>query len=136
MIVLLAVASFLGAGAVARSIRNEFLPLEDQSEFNVKVKAPLGSSLAATDGILGEIESLLAGKPWVAYAFTTIGEGDLQRVNEGTLYVKMKEKGERRESQREAMEWMRGAVAGIENAKVSVEVVPVTLARSPPPLKA
>lgn len=124
VILALAGASFGGAFYVARFVRNEFLPLEDQSEFNVKVKAPLGSSLAATDGILESIEKRLAGAPWVEYTFATIGEGELSRVNEGTLYVKMREKGDRAISQAAAMEWMRAEVSGIGEAKVSVEVVP------------
>ena len=43
-VVAIALAAFAGAGFTARWLRSEFLPVEDQSEFNVKVKAPLGAS--------------------------------------------------------------------------------------------
>ena len=42
-----------GAAWTARGIRSEFVPKEDQAEFNVRVRAPLGSSLARTDAIMG-----------------------------------------------------------------------------------
>ncbi len=118
------VAALAGAWYVARFLRVEFMPQEDQSEFIVKVRAPLGSPLAATESIFKEIRGRLAGRPWLAYTFTTIGADEMQRVNEGTLYVRMREKGTRKTTQQEAMEWTRRQVADIRGARISVEVVP------------
>jgi hydrophobic/amphiphilic exporter-1 (mainly G- bacteria), HAE1 family len=127
-VIAVALASFAGAIYVGTFLRSEFIPKEDQSEFNVAVKAPLGASLATTRSIIDRIRAELKGKPWVAYAFTTIGADELKRVNEGTMYVKMLEKGERPISQMDAMAWMRERVAAIapslEGARVSVDVVP------------
>jgi len=124
LIVLLAIAVFLGGGYVARFLRTEFLPLEDQSEFNIKVKAPLGSSLAHTDSILNEIRTRIEGASWVDYAFTTIGSDELRRVNEGTMYVKMPPKEDRETAQQDAMGWVRDRLADMTGATISVEVVP------------
>ncbi|RMF93679.1 MAG: efflux RND transporter permease subunit [Nitrospinota bacterium] len=123
-VILLALATFLASGYLGRFLRTEFIPVEDQSEFNIKVKAPLGASLQTTDAILERIRQRLAGQPWLDYTFATIGADELQRVNEGTLYVKMVEKEHRSTSQLEAMAWVREQVADIREAKVSVEVVP------------
>ncbi len=124
LVVLVAAASLIGSGVIARHLRSEFIPVEDQSEFNVKVKGPLGASLRFTDDILERIRARIEGQPWVDYVFSTIGADELQRVNEGTLYVRMKEKGTRATGQLEAMTWARGQVADIREAKVSVEIVP------------
>jgi HAE1 family hydrophobic/amphiphilic exporter-1 len=123
-VVLLAVASFLGAGAVARFLGQEFHPREDQSEFSVRVKAPLGSSLATTDAIFAKVLDRLRGQPWLDYTYLSIGSDSLQRVNEGALYVKMLEKGRRSVSQQSAMKWLRDQLAGIREAKISIEPVP------------
>ncbi len=120
----IAVGSFAGAVGVARYLRSEFTPIEDQSEFNVRVKAPLGSSIEATDAILERIRGRVAGQAWFDYAFTTIGADELAKVNEGTMYVKMRPKGERAVGQEQAMAWVRTRVADVQDARVSVEIVP------------
>jgi hydrophobic/amphiphilic exporter-1 (mainly G- bacteria), HAE1 family len=121
----IALVTVFGAARVARYIRSEFLPIEDQSEFNIRVRAPLGASLATTDGILEDIRKRLEGQPWLDYTFATIGADDLQRVNEGALYVKMVEKAKRSLGQLDAMSWARSQLADLQGkAKISVEVVP------------
>jgi len=120
----LAVASFAGAIAVAGLLGSEFHAKEDQSEFNVRAKAPLGASMTVTDALFGRIREKLEGQPWLDYTFLTIGSDSLKRVNEGTLYVRMKEKGARAATQEAAIRWVRRQLADIREAKVSVEIVP------------
>ncbi|MCE9583403.1 MAG: efflux RND transporter permease subunit [Planctomycetes bacterium] len=124
LVVLVALGAFAGAAWTARGIRSEFVPQEDQSEFNIQVTAPLGASLSRTDAVMEKIRLRLAGQPWLDYTFMTIGAGDLKRVNTGSLYVKMKAKGARAIGQSDAMAWTRAQVADITEAKVSVEIVP------------
>jgi hydrophobic/amphiphilic exporter-1 (mainly G- bacteria), HAE1 family len=124
LVVLIAVASMLATAWMGRSLRSEFLPVEDQSEFNIKVKAPLGASLAATDAALEKIRARLEGAPWIEYTFATIGTEGLSRVNEGNLYVKMLDKHERSISQEAAMIHARERIGAMHEGRVSVEVVP------------
>ncbi|MEZ5993700.1 MAG: efflux RND transporter permease subunit [Planctomycetota bacterium] len=122
--VLAAVAILIGTVFLVGKLRSEFLPQEDQSEFNVRVKAPLGSPISLTDSVMKRIQKQLEGRPWLEYTFVSMGSDELQRVNEGTIYVRMKEKDERELSQEEAMAWMRDQIASIHEARVSVEAVP------------
>jgi len=108
----------------SRLIKAEFMTMEDQSEFFVKVKTPLGSSLATTDTVLSEVRSKLDGLNWILYTFATIGSDSLGKVNEGVLYVKMAGKELREISQNEAMKYVRGLLASIPQAKISIEPVP------------
>jgi HAE1 family hydrophobic/amphiphilic exporter-1 len=124
MVVGLAIASFVAAGLVSKVIKWEFIPLEDANEFNIKVKAPLGASLATTDGIFTIIRDKIKDQPWLEYTFVTIGTDELQRVNEGTMYVKMTEKSHRKITQQEAMAWAREHLKNVADAKISIEVVP------------
>ncbi|WP_068467917.1 efflux RND transporter permease subunit [Candidatus Protochlamydia phocaeensis] len=109
--------------SLSKWIRSEFVPVEDRSEFFVKVRTPLGSSLAVTDETLQHIRSLIKHEPWLKYTFSTIGNDSFNKVNEGALYVKMTDKSERQQSQKDVMEWVRQKLASLDNLKISVEPV-------------
>ena len=121
---LIAVGALAAALCITPFIHSEFLPFEDQSDFNIKVKTPLGTPLAATDAILGRIREQISGAPWLRYVFTTIGTDNLRKVNEGTIYVKMVSKGERSFSQQEAMEQVRKKIGSSPEYTASIEQVP------------
>jgi len=118
-----ALGSFIAAGFLGRFLQWEFLPIEDASEFQINVKSPLGASLATTDATLQQISKDVLAQPWAQYTFTTIGTDELQRVNEGGMYVRMLDKNRRSIGQLEAMTWARERFGAIPNAKISVEVV-------------
>ncbi|MCE9634543.1 MAG: efflux RND transporter permease subunit [Planctomycetes bacterium] len=124
LVILVALGTFVGSGFIAKQLRSEFVPAEDQSEFNVKVKAPLGSSASRTDEILERIRGDIAAQPWVDYVFTTVGSDELKRVNQGVIYVKMHDKAARPISQFDAMQWTRQRLESVRDARTSVEVVP------------
>ena len=122
--------SILGITAIcACYINSEFLPIEDQSEFNIKVKAPVGSSLATTEKYLASIKQLLSDQPWIEYTFSTIGTDFLAKVSEGTIYVKMGEKHTRNLSQFQAMQIVREQIFNAHlPCRTSVEIVPRVVA--------
>lgn len=124
LVVLVALASFMGAGYLGKFLRGEFVPQEDQSEFMVRVKAPLGASLTETEKVFERVRQRLVGQPWLDYTFVTIGADSLARVNEGTMYVRMSVKEKRQVSQADAMTFVRKQVEDVKEAKVSVEIVP------------
>jgi HAE1 family hydrophobic/amphiphilic exporter-1 len=120
----IACASLVVALYGAKFLRSEFMPMEDQSEFNINVKTPLGSSLATTDRTFAQIRAAIEHEPWVQYTFSTIGTDNLKKVHEGTIYVKMVEKGHRSISQIEAMEHTRAKIEGSPQYTASIDPVP------------
>ena len=72
------------------------MPTEDQSEFNVMVRAPLGSSVERTNGIISGMRPKLKALPEVEYVFSAVGTDELQKVNQGQMYVKLKDKAKAR----------------------------------------
>lgn len=108
----------------SRYIPAEFVPLEDQSEFFVKIKTPLGTPLKTTDALMDGVRNQLKDKDWLVYTFSTIGGDSQGKVNEGVIYVKMLEKGNRSISQNDAMKWAREEFAATPNAKITIEPVP------------
>lgn len=104
-------------------IPSEFLPTEDRSEFNIKIQVPLGSSLKTTDALLTQIRHSLEKEPWVDYAFTAIGTGNLEKVNEGYIYVKMIDKRKRKITQNDAMKRTREMTSGFKDVKVNIACI-------------
>jgi HAE1 family hydrophobic/amphiphilic exporter-1 len=124
LVVLLAIGIFVFTFALRGFLHFEFVPMEDAAEFNVMVRAPLGASVERTREVMEKIRGVVKEIPEANYVLYTIGADELKKVNEGSLYVRLKEKHERTRSQKELMELVRAKVAGISDAKVSVQMVP------------
>ena len=60
----IAVLLLVGTLFLGKFIRSEFIPLEDRSEFFIKVKTPLGSSLDLTDQSMRKIVQEIQHEPW------------------------------------------------------------------------
>ena len=84
-------------------IGKNFLPADDRAEFELKVRAPAGSSLAATTSIMERIARDVRGMPGVSGTLTTIGGGNQEAVNTGSIYVKLAPVAQRELSQQKLM---------------------------------
>lgn len=114
----------IGTLFLGKYIRAEFIPMEDRSEFFIKVKTHLGSSLAVTDHTIQQFVQEISHEPWLKYTFTTIGSDSFNKVNEGSIYVKMMPKEARSFSQKDAMKFIREKLSSLTAIKTSVEPVP------------
>ena len=86
-------------GAVGKN----FLPVDDQSQYEISIRAAEGSTLASTSNIIEKIAVEVRKLPEVEDTLTTLG-GDAQKiVNSGSIYVKMKDINQRTRSQEELM---------------------------------
>ncbi len=70
-------------------VGKNFLPVDDQSQFEVSVRAPEGSSLGATAQIFERIATEIRKMQGVTDTLVTVGGGQQQVVNAGTIYVKL-----------------------------------------------
>jgi HAE1 family hydrophobic/amphiphilic exporter-1 len=107
----------LSAFVSAKWIKFEFRPMEDQSQFQVVVNMPKGSSIDVTKHYINRVETILKTQPWLSYTFSTVGGNQMQSTHNGTVYVKMIEKKERSISQEKAMEQMRALLANLPEGK-------------------
>ena len=62
-------------------VGKNFLPVDDQSQFEVNVRAPEGSTLAATSTLAERIAADVRKLPGVTDTLTTIGGGQQEQVN-------------------------------------------------------
>ncbi len=84
-------------------VGKNFLPVDDQSQYEISVRAPEGSTLAATSNLIEKIAEEVRQMPEVEDTLTTLG-GDQQKiVNNASIYVKMKPMEERTRSQEQLM---------------------------------
>jgi len=92
----LAIATFVGALALPAMgiVGAGFVPEMDNSEFAIDLETPPGSNLAYTQLKAQEVSRIARMRPEVMYVYTSIGvQGDA--VDEGRVYVKLKQKHER-----------------------------------------
>jgi hydrophobic/amphiphilic exporter-1 (mainly G- bacteria), HAE1 family len=69
----IAFAMFAGAILAARTIGTELIPPLTEGEFYFEVKLPEGSSLAATDRVIQEVESVAAADPRIDHTYARVG---------------------------------------------------------------
>jgi len=84
-------------------VGKNFLPVDDQSQFEIQVRAPEGSTLAATSTLAERIAVDLRKLPGVTDTLTTIGGGQQEQVNLASIYIKLTPIEERNVSQEKLM---------------------------------
>ena len=70
-------------------VGKNFLPVDDQSQFEVNVRAPEGSTLSFTSGLAEQMAADLRKLPGVTDTLVTIGGGQQQIVNIANIYIKL-----------------------------------------------
>ena len=93
-------------------VGKNFLPVDDQSQFEINVRAPEGFTLAATSTLAERIAADLRNLPAVTDTLTTIGGGQQEQVNLASIYVKLTPIEERNVSQEKLMVRARTEVLG------------------------
>src|SRR5665213_3091354 len=88
-------------------VGKNFLPTDDQSQFNVLVRTPEGTSLAATTAITERIAHDVRQLPGVIDTLTTAGGTADKSANNSSIYVKLSDIDKRAASQVELMQATR-----------------------------
>src|SRR6185437_12839273 len=104
---------FFGASMIYLGhLRQELIPEQDQSLFLMTIKNPVGTSIWASDDIFKKAEAYLTRQPEVQDYYTTIGNYQgANIVNEGTIYVILKNPKLRKLDQRQIMDRTRTDLA-------------------------
>ncbi|HKO43397.1 MAG TPA: efflux RND transporter permease subunit [Pyrinomonadaceae bacterium] len=84
-------------------VGKNFLPVDDQSQFELNVRAPEGYTLAATSSLAQRIAADVRKLPGVTDTLTTIGGGQQEQVNVASIYVKLQPIEERDVTQENLM---------------------------------
>ncbi len=126
IIVSLCILVFLSIIPLFTFVGKNFLPVDDQSQYEVSVRAPEGYSLSATSALFERIASDIRKQPGVTDTLVTIGGGQQQVVNNGSIYVKLSDIGKREKSQETLMTETRSLlVNNYADMKLRTGVQPV-----------
>ena len=103
-----------------------FLPSDDQSEFEVGLRAPEGTSLDATEIIANRLAARIRTLPEVAYTLVSVADDPARTQNAGTVYVRLTPVEDRGRDQFEIMNEVRAKVLPeIATANLRTGVRPV-----------
>ncbi|MGE5851290.1 MAG: efflux RND transporter permease subunit, partial [Candidatus Methylomirabilota bacterium] len=87
-----------------------FLPKNDESQFEVVIRAPEGTSLEQTELIATRIGREVKRLPGVAYTVVLVGDDSRRTANLGTVFVKLTDVHKRKRSQFEIMDQVRNGI--------------------------
>ncbi|EAU55640.1 efflux RND transporter permease subunit [Mariprofundus ferrooxydans] len=125
-VLLLALVGFIASTSLFGMIGKGFVPKEDEGRFMIIFKAPLGASIADTDGRLKAVEQVLAANPDISSYFSLIGSGQLGQVNQGIVYVRLTPKSEREHRQWDVLPMVQeklDQIPGLHAFAVKVPIV-------------
>jgi HAE1 family hydrophobic/amphiphilic exporter-1 len=126
-VVLLCGAALWSVGPLFMAVPKNFLPEDDESQFEISVRAPEGTSLRATEAIMNGVADQVRSTDGVRYTMVTVGGDEQQTQNRGTIYVRLKEIEQRRQSQQQLMAFVRQEVLPkYASSGLRVAVTPVS----------
>ncbi|MCI0701995.1 MAG: efflux RND transporter permease subunit [Planctomycetia bacterium] len=129
VIVLATLVTFLSTPVLFMLVGNDFVPKDDQSEFEVAITLKEGTTLKQAQAQVGELEERLKKVRGVTNVFSTIGptdgrapkgQGDVTQVN---IYCRMTDLRTREFSQRNAMADAREVLADYPDMRAAVQDV-------------
>lgn len=107
VIVIVMIATFFSTLPLIKAVNKNFLPQDDESQFQVQVRAPEGSSLQTTQTIMESIAARVRQIPGVKTTVMTIGDDPQVTQNLGTVYVGLLPVKERKSDQFALMDKVR-----------------------------
>ncbi|MDR2877189.1 MAG: efflux RND transporter permease subunit [Chromatiales bacterium] len=131
----LAVLLVLSSGWFFVHVGKAFTPQEDEGQFLIIVRTPLGSSIEYTDTRLRMVEQVLASEKSVRNYFTAIGLGGQGQVNQGFAFVRMYPRDERKERQQDLLPRLNKVLATIPGARAFATPVPMISGQRGDPLQ-
>ncbi|MBE0510797.1 MAG: efflux RND transporter permease subunit [Chromatiales bacterium] len=112
-----------------------FAPEEDEGQFLIIMRTPLGSGIEYTDQKLRQVEAILDRQEAVASYFTAIGLGDRGQANQAFAFVRMHPRGERDITQQQLVPIINREMSGIAGARGFATAVPMIAGQRGDPLQ-
>ncbi|HKQ53542.1 MAG TPA: efflux RND transporter permease subunit, partial [Pyrinomonadaceae bacterium] len=102
-IILMCLGVIISIVPLFKFVGKNFLPVDDQSQFEVNVRAPEGYTLPATSALVEKIATEMRGLPGVQATLVTVGGGQQELVNVASIYIKLAPIRERKQTQEQLM---------------------------------
>jgi HAE1 family hydrophobic/amphiphilic exporter-1 len=110
---------------ITRFIGKEFKPKEDQSQFMIRMEAPIDYSMEYAGALFNQAEKIVRDRPEITAVFfgQGAGQGRMSQINKAFMQTSLKLRSERDKSQEEIMAELRKAFAEIPGLKTTIEEV-------------
>ncbi len=112
-----------------------FAPEEDEGQFLVIMRAPLGSGIEYTDQKLQQVEAILEGQASVRSYFAAIGLGDRGQANQAFAFVRMHPREERDITQQALLPIINRELSQIAGVRGFATAVPMISGQRGDPLQ-
>jgi HAE1 family hydrophobic/amphiphilic exporter-1 len=110
VVVLACVAALLSVVPLFIFGGKDFLPKNDESQFEVNLRAPEGTTVEQTELIATRVSREIKRVPGVAYTIVLVGDDDRRTANLGKVFVKLVPVDQRSEAQFQIMDRVRATV--------------------------
>ena len=110
VIVLACFGAIFSVVPLIKAVPKNFLPQDDESQFEITARAAEGTSLHATRAIARRIAGEVEKFPDVEYTLVSIGADQSATQNNASVYVRMKSLDTRKTTQNELMQKVREGV--------------------------
>jgi hydrophobe/amphiphile efflux-1 (HAE1) family protein len=125
IIVILSVVTLASCGPLFKKVPKNFLPDEDESQFEVNVRTPEGTSLQATAITAERISRQIRQVAGVESTVTMVGADDRRTQNLANIYVKLVDPLKRYDTQQEMMVKIRKDILSKQPPEYRINVQPV-----------
>ena len=122
VIVVVALLVFCSTVPLMSMIGKDFLPVDDQSEFEVTVRMPPGSSLEGSDAAMQRLEAELRTLPGVRNMLTTLGADARKQVDRGSILLELIPFDKRKETQADLMLQARQKLKKFHDMVIAVQL--------------
>ena len=102
-VVLMCLVVILSIVPLFMFVGKNFLPVDDQSQFEINVRVPEGYTLPVTSTLVEKIAADVRQLPGVTDTLVTVGGGQQELVNSASIYVRMSPIKERNVTQDQVM---------------------------------
>ena len=100
-----------------------FLPMQDNSEFQITIKGPVGINLESMKKVITPLDEMLKEDKDILYSISSIGYNSAKELHKGRIYVKLKAVKERDKTQEAIIQYYRDKLSSIKDMTISVEKV-------------
>jgi len=106
---------------MTRFIGKEFVPQEDQSQFIVRLEAPMDYSVDQTDKLFQKAEAIVKDIPEIIRLYYSQGGGRFKEINKAVFFITLSPKKERKRSQQDIQADIRKKLSQVPGLKASAE---------------
>ncbi|MBV5278994.1 MAG: efflux RND transporter permease subunit [Campylobacteraceae bacterium] len=100
-----------------------FLPMQDNSEFQIAIKAPVGINLETIKEKVMPIDEILKNDETISYSIVSIGYSAAKEIHKARIYAKLKPVKERNVTQEQIIQKYREKLKSIEGMSITVSKV-------------